>query len=106
MIKLLFILVIAVAGTLWLSPELRSKAIVYMKDMGMEELLKNAGMEGVFPNTGVEDKSVTFYKWQDENGVWQYTQFKPANSIEYDKVETQSDVNILPSIKQQRTEEK
>jgi hypothetical protein len=103
---MLFILVIAAAGALWLSSELRGKAIVYMKDMGMEDLLHETGMEEVFKEMDANDSSVTLYKWQDKNGVWQYTQYKPANGIEYDRVEARSDVNLLPSIEQKKTKEK
>ena len=69
---------IVAALVLWWSPELRKDAEALLRD------------------TGLKSKSVTLYKWQNKQGVWQYTQQRPPAGIPYEEVETRSDVNVLP----------
>jgi len=66
------------ALVLWWSPELR----------------RDAGK--ILRNSGIKTNSVTLYKWQDKNGVWQYTQALPPQGVPYEEVEARSDVNVLP----------
>lgn len=81
---LLFLLMLSIVGALvlWWSPELRDEA---------NDLLRDAG---------VKSTSVTVYKWQDKQGVWQYTQHLPPKGVPYKEVEARSDVNVLPLPKQ------
>jgi hypothetical protein len=75
---LLFMLCIVTALVLWWSPELRHQADALLRD------------------TGLKSTSATLYKWQDKQGVWQYTQEAPPQGIPYEKIEARSDVNVLP----------
>jgi hypothetical protein len=77
---LLFLLMvgIVVALILWWSPELRHQA---------DDLLRD---------TGLKSTSATLYKWQNKQGLWQYTQNPPPEGVPYKKVEARSDVNVLP----------
>ena len=86
---LLFVLMlcIVIALVLWWSPELRKKA---------ENLLRD---------TGLKSTSVILYKWQDKQGVWQYTQDLPPEGVAYKKVEARSDVNVLPLPEQLKADE-
>jgi hypothetical protein len=59
----LFMLFIVVALVLWWSPELRQEANNLLRD------------------TGLMSSSVTLYKWQDKQGVWQYTQDLPPEGV-------------------------
>ena len=45
---------------------------------------------------GLKSKSVTMYKWKNNEGVVQYTQSPPPQGVPYEEVELRSDVNILP----------
>ena len=85
---LLFLLMffIVAALVLWWSPELRKEANDLLRD------------------TGLKSTSVTLYKWQDEQGVWQYTQDPPPDGVPYEKVEARSDVNVLPLPEQLKTD--
>lgn len=69
---------IVVALVLWWSPDLRKQAAGLLRD------------------TGLKSASVTLYKWQDSQGVWQYTQDPPPEGVAYEKIEARSDVNVLP----------
>ena len=82
---LLFVFGVA-AIVLWLSPELRTEA---------DRLLKDSGLKS---------SSTILYKWQNEQGVWQYTQSLPPEGVPYEKVEARSDVNVLPLPEQLKTE--
>ena len=86
---LLFMLMfcIVAALVLWWSPELRKEADNLLRD------------------TGLKSTSVTLYKWQDKQGVWQYTQDLPPKGVPYKKVEARSDVNVLPLPEQLKTDE-
>ncbi len=77
---LLFLLMLCIVATLvlWWSPELRHQADLLLRD------------------TGLKSSSATLYKWQNTQGVWQYTQDPPPEGIRYEKVEARSDVNVLP----------
>ena len=85
---LLFLLIffIVAALVLWWSPELRKEANDLLRD------------------TGLKSTSVTLYKWQDKQGVWQYTQDPPPDGVPYEKVEARSDVNVLPLPEQLKTD--
>ncbi len=85
---LLFLLMffIVAALVLWWSPELRKEANDLLRD------------------TGLKSTSVTLYKWQDKQGVWQYTQDLPPDGVPYEKVEARSDVNVLPLPEQLKTD--
>jgi len=82
----LFMICIVAALVLWWSPELREKA---------DELLRD---------TGLKSTSVILYKWQDRQGVWQYTQDLPPEGVPYEEVEARSDVNVLPLPEQLKTD--
>jgi hypothetical protein len=69
---------IVIALVLWWSPDLRRQAKSLLRD------------------TGVTSNSTTLYKWRNAQGVWQYTQDPPSDGVAYEKVETRSDVNVLP----------
>ena len=86
---LLFVLMLCIvtALVLWWSPELRKKA---------ENLLRD---------TGLKSTSVILYKWQDKQGVWQYTQDLPPEGVPYKEVEARSDVNVLPLPEQLKADE-
>jgi len=86
---LLFMLMIGIVAALvlWWSPELRKEA---------ESLLRD---------TGLKSTSVTLYKWQDKQGVWQYTQDLPPEGVPYKEVEARSDINVLPLPEQLKTDE-
>ena len=86
---LLFVLMLSIvtALVLWWSPELRKKA---------ENLLRD---------TGLKSTSVILYKWQDKQGVWQYTQDLPPEGVPYKEVEARSDVNVLPLPEQLKADE-
>jgi hypothetical protein len=81
-----FMLFIVVALVLWWSPELRQQANNLLRD------------------TGLKSSSVTLYKWQDKQGVWQYTQDLPPEGVPYKEVEARSDVNVLPLPAQLKTD--
>ena len=85
---LLFLIMffIVAALVLWWSPELRKEANDLLRD------------------TGLKSTSVTLYKWQDKQGVWQYTQDPPPDGVPYEKVEARSDVNVLPLPEQLKTD--
>ncbi len=42
----------------------------------------------------------TAYKWRDANGNWQITDQPPSEGIPYETVKVRSDVNIMPSPKE------
>ena len=42
----------------------------------------------------------TAYKWRDSSGSWQITDQPPPDGTPYEKVEVRSDVNIMPSLKE------
>lgn len=42
----------------------------------------------------------TAYKWRDAKGNWQITDQAPAGNIPYETVRVRSDVNIMPSLKE------
>jgi len=75
---LLLMLGIVAALVLWWSPDLRKDANDLLRD------------------TGLKSTSATLYKWQDNQGVWQYTQDLPPEGVPYEEVEARSDVNVLP----------
>lgn len=77
-LKYVLMVGIVIALVLWWSPDLRRQAKSLLRD------------------TGVSSKSTTLYKWRNAQGVWQYTQNPPAEGVAYEKVETRSDVNVLP----------
>jgi Domain of unknown function (DUF4124) len=77
-LQFLLMLAIVAALVLWWSPDLRKQA---------GDLLRA---------TGLQSTSVTLYKWQDKQGLWQYTQEPPPQGVSYEKVEARSDVNVLP----------
>ena len=82
----LLMLCIVAALVLWWSPELRHKA---------NDLLRDTGLKSV---------SVILYKWQNKQGVWQYTQDPPPDGVPYEKVEARADVNVLPLPEQLKTD--
>lgn len=84
---LLFLLVLSIVAALvlWWSPELRKETNDLLRD------------------TGLKSTSVTLYKWQDRQGVWQYTQNPPPEGIPYQEFEARSDVNVLPLPEQLKT---
>ena len=43
----------------------------------------------------------TAYKWRDASGSWQITDQPPPGDTPYEKVEVRSDVNIVPSLKEE-----
>jgi len=77
-LKYVLMVGIVIALVLWWSPDLRREA---------KDLLRD---------TGVQSNSETLYKWRNAQGVWQYTQDPPADGVTYEKIETRSDVNVLP----------
>ena len=77
---------IVAALVLWWSPELRNDANDLLRD------------------TGIKPTSVTVFKWQDKQGVWQYTQTLPPEGIAYEEVEARSDVNVMPLPEQLKTD--
>lgn len=42
----------------------------------------------------------TAYKWRDAKGNWQITDNPPAEGIPYETIRVRSDVNIVPSVKE------
>jgi hypothetical protein len=85
-ITLVLLVCALVALALWWSPELRDQARALLRE------------------TGVQPTSVTLYKWQNENGTWQYTQQAPPPGVPYEEIEARSDVNVLPLPEQLRNE--
>jgi hypothetical protein len=81
-----FMLCVVAALVLWWSPELRKQA---------DDLLRDAGLKST---------SATLYKWQDKQGVWQYTQARPPEGVPYEEVKARSDVNVLPLPEQLKTD--
>jgi hypothetical protein len=76
---ILLLLAIAAAVFFYLNPELRHEA---------EGLLQSSGLKQPAPTM--------FYKWQDADGVWQYTQTPPPEGTPFERVEARTDVNVLP----------
>lgn len=77
-LRFLLMVLIVAALVLWWSPDLRRQAGHLLRD------------------TGLGSASVTLYKWQDDQGVWQYTQKPPREGVPFEEVEARSDVNVLP----------
>jgi hypothetical protein len=77
-LQFLLMLGIVAALVFWWSPDLRKQAV---------DLLRT---------TGLKSSSFTLYKWQNKQGLWQYTQDPPPQGVPYEKVEARSDVNVLP----------
>lgn len=74
------IFILIVAGIyLYTSPD----AMQRLHDMG-----ESVGID--------KKKSVILYKWQNKDGVVQYTQTPPPAGVPYEQVELRSDVNIMP----------
>jgi hypothetical protein len=44
------------------------------------------------------------YKWQNNQGVWQYTQKPPPEGVPFEEIEARSDVNVLPLPEQLKTD--
>lgn len=44
----------------------------------------------------------TAYKWRDANGNWQITDQPPPEGIPYETIRVRSDVNIMPSLKEDK----
>jgi hypothetical protein len=76
---ILLLLAVAAAVFFYLNPELRRE---------VEGLLQSSGLK--------QPDSTMFYKWQDADGVWQYTQAPPPEGTPFERVETLTDVNVLP----------
>jgi hypothetical protein len=87
LIQLVILLGIAAALALWWSPELRREAEI------------QAGRAGLY------SKSVTLYKWRDEQGVWQYTQYPPTGGVPYEAMEARTDINALRQSDEPETED-
>ncbi|XOV86279.1 MAG: DUF4124 domain-containing protein [Pseudomonadota bacterium] len=47
--------------------------------------------------SGGPPEKVTVYKWQDENGVWQFSN-DPADAGAADTLELDGNINIIPSV--------
>jgi len=76
---LFLILIIIIAGAVyWFSPDIQKQ------------------VDGLLDDSGLRSHSTTVYKWQDDKGVWQYSQTPPADGIKYEAVEARTDVNVLP----------
>jgi hypothetical protein len=78
-ILMLLLLAVAAAVFFYLNPELRRE---------VEGLLQSSDLK--------QPASTTFYKWQDADGVWQYTQNPPPEGTPFERVEARTDVNVLP----------
>ena len=74
----LILIIIIAAAVYWFIPDVQKEVDLLLDD------------------SGLRSHSTTVYKWQDEKGVWQYTQTPPAAGIDYEAVEARSDVNVLP----------
>ncbi len=40
---------------------------------------------------------VALYRWKDERGEWVVSDQKPADGVEFERVEIRNDVNVMPS---------
>jgi len=85
-LRFLLMFAIVVALVLWWSPDLRRQASALLHD------------------TGLGTTSVTMYKWQNNQGVWQYTQKPPPEGVSFEEIEARSDVNVLPLPEQLKTD--
>lgn len=43
-----------------------------------------------------ESRSQVFYRWQDEEGVWQYDTQPPPHDRPYERLRIDSDANLIP----------
>ena len=77
-ILILLLLAIAGAAFFYLNPELRRE------------------VESLLQSSGLKPASTMFYKWQDADGQWQYSQDPPPEGTPFERVEARSDVNIMP----------
>lgn len=77
-LRFLLMFFIVVALVLWWSPDLRHRA------------------SDLLGETGLGASGDTLYKWQDKQGVWQYTQDPPPKGVAYRKIEVHPNVNVLP----------
>ncbi len=51
------------------------------------------------------DASVTtVYKWRDEQGNWQITDTPPSSGIDYERLQYQSDTNVMPLVPEDKLE--
>ncbi len=75
--QLVLLLGVAAALVLWWRPDLRQQAA--------DQLTR----------TGLYPKPTGLYKWRDEEGVWQFTQYPPSGGIPYEEYETRSVINVL-----------
>ncbi len=78
--KFLFLLLVIAAALFYL----------YRHPALQQQLLGQARQ--IAPQLG----TTTLYKWQNSNGVWQYTDQPPAKGIPYTTVDADSRVNVLP----------
>lgn len=79
--KIIFILVVAIAGL---------GAYVYFNP----ELL--AHIPQLRESMGIGAPTTEAYKWQDANGGWHYTTEPPPDGVSYERVEVRHDTNVLP----------
>lgn len=82
MIKLTIVLLMALSGAgvyLYLNPDI------------WQPWVKGTPLEP-------DPTKTRLYKWQDENGQWQITDYPPTGNVSYENLEYSSDTNIIPSV--------
>lgn len=47
-------------------------------------------------HTGIGKQTAQLYKWRNQAGEWQVTDYPPPQGIEFETLEYRSDVNVLP----------
>ena len=85
--QLLLIVGIAAALALWWNPDLRQEAEIQLR------------------RTGLYGKPAGLYKWRDEQGVWQFTQYPPTGGTPYEEYEPRTDINVLKQPNEPETDD-
>lgn len=81
--KILFILAVILAAVVW---------YVY-HDPQLSRDIKTE-VNQLLPE---QQRTTTVYKWQDKQGNWQITDHPPQTGIKYEKLEYQSNTNVMPA---------
>jgi hypothetical protein len=87
LLQLLLLLCILAALALWWSPDLRQEADIQAR------------------GSGLYSKPVSLYKWRDEQGVWQYTQYPPTGGVPYEEIRARTDINALTQANEPETDD-
>lgn len=106
---LLFVLVLGLAGPFFLrSPNgepyldyrefVPSVSSIKEKANGIINTASGSSSDNLPPNEEIQtsDGKVQVYRWQDENGVWQYSD-RPPTGIDRQTISVNTNENILPS---------